>query len=112
MTSQVPSTVNKHPSVYPDTRQGTPLTFAVLHGHVPVVQVVTPDPNTQLSFRTPTLHPRHPSGVRSWCPVSCKMLSDYDLIFFTPCVQCVQTTEVDGIMFSVEAAVAVPGGAK
>ena len=41
MTSQVPSTVNKHPSVYPDTRQGTPLTFAVLHGHVPVVQVVT-----------------------------------------------------------------------
>lgn len=41
MTSQVPSTVNKHPSVYPETRQGTPLTFAVLHGHVPVVQVVT-----------------------------------------------------------------------
>lgn len=81
MTSQVPSTVNKHPSVYPDTRQGTPLTFAVLHGHVPVVQVVTPDPNTHLSCRTPTLHPRHPSGVRSWCPVSCKMLSDDDLIF-------------------------------
>lgn len=41
MTSQVPSTVNKHPSVYPETRQGTPLTFGVLHGHVPVVQVVT-----------------------------------------------------------------------
>lgn len=38
--SQVPSSLHKHPSVYPDTRQGTPLTFAVLHGHVPVVQVV------------------------------------------------------------------------
>uniref|UniRef100_A0A6Q2YDS8 BTB domain-containing protein n=1 Tax=Esox lucius TaxID=8010 RepID=A0A6Q2YDS8_ESOLU len=36
----VPSTVNKHPSVYPETRQGTPLTFAVLHGHVPVVQLL------------------------------------------------------------------------
>ncbi|KAG7250495.1 hypothetical protein CRUP_034844 [Coryphaenoides rupestris] len=43
INSEVPSTVNKHPSVYPDTRQGTPLTFAVLHGHVPVVQVVTFD---------------------------------------------------------------------
>uniref|UniRef100_A0AAQ5Z9B5 BTB domain-containing protein n=1 Tax=Amphiprion ocellaris TaxID=80972 RepID=A0AAQ5Z9B5_AMPOC len=41
INSEVPSTVNKHPSVYPETRQGTPLTFAVLHGHVPVVQVVT-----------------------------------------------------------------------
>lgn len=41
VTSQVPSTVHKHPSVFPETRQGTPLTFAVLHGHVPVVQVVT-----------------------------------------------------------------------
>lgn len=38
---QVPNSVNKHPSVYPETRQGTPLTFAVLHGHMPVVQVVT-----------------------------------------------------------------------
>ncbi|KAG7267313.1 hypothetical protein CRUP_030078 [Coryphaenoides rupestris] len=40
INSEVPSTVNKHPSVYPDTRQGTPLTFAVLHGHVPVVQML------------------------------------------------------------------------
>uniref|UniRef100_A0AAQ4S5Z2 BTB domain-containing protein n=1 Tax=Gasterosteus aculeatus aculeatus TaxID=481459 RepID=A0AAQ4S5Z2_GASAC len=36
INSEVPSTVNKHPSVYPETRHGTPLTFAVLHGHVPV----------------------------------------------------------------------------
>lgn len=39
---QVPNSVHKHPSVFPETRQATPLTFAVLHGHVPVVQVVTP----------------------------------------------------------------------
>lgn len=38
---QVPNSVHKHPSVFPETRQVTPLTFAVLHGHVPVVQVVT-----------------------------------------------------------------------
>lgn len=37
---QVPNSVHKHPSVFPETRQATPLTFAVLHGHVPVVQVV------------------------------------------------------------------------
>ncbi|KAM8910751.1 LOW QUALITY PROTEIN: ankyrin repeat and BTB/POZ domain-containing protein 3-A-like [Spinachia spinachia] len=40
INSEVPSTVNKHPSVYPETRHGTPLTFAVLHGHVPVVQLL------------------------------------------------------------------------
>uniref|UniRef100_A0A8C7XAA5 BTB (POZ) domain containing 11a n=1 Tax=Oryzias sinensis TaxID=183150 RepID=A0A8C7XAA5_9TELE len=40
INSEVPSTVNKHPSVYPETRQGTPLTFAVLHGHIPVVQLL------------------------------------------------------------------------
>ncbi|KAM6895485.1 ankyrin repeat and BTB/POZ domain-containing protein 3-A isoform 3-T3 [Xenentodon cancila] len=40
INSEVPSTVNKHPSVYPESRQGTPLTFAVLHGHVPVVQLL------------------------------------------------------------------------
>ncbi|XP_054480578.1 ankyrin repeat and BTB/POZ domain-containing protein 3-A isoform X2 [Anoplopoma fimbria] len=40
INSEVPSTVNKHPSVYPETRHGTPLTFAVLHGQVPVVQLL------------------------------------------------------------------------
>ncbi|XP_017551338.1 ankyrin repeat and BTB/POZ domain-containing protein BTBD11-A isoform X1 [Pygocentrus nattereri] len=40
VNSEVPSSVHRHPSVYPDTRQGTPLTFAVLHGHVPVVQLL------------------------------------------------------------------------
>ncbi|MEQ2175423.1 Ankyrin repeat and BTB/POZ domain-containing protein BTBD11-A, partial [Goodea atripinnis] len=40
INSEVPSTVNKHPSVYPETRQATPLTFAVLHGHIPVVQLL------------------------------------------------------------------------
>ncbi|XP_026858019.1 ankyrin repeat and BTB/POZ domain-containing protein BTBD11-A isoform X1 [Electrophorus electricus] len=40
INSQVPSSVHRHPSVYPDTRQGTPLTFAVLHGHIPVVQLL------------------------------------------------------------------------
>ncbi|XP_049329274.1 ankyrin repeat and BTB/POZ domain-containing protein BTBD11-A isoform X1 [Astyanax mexicanus] len=40
INSEVPSSVHRHPSVYPDTRQGTPLTFAVLHGHVPVVQLL------------------------------------------------------------------------
>uniref|UniRef100_A0A6Q2ZBG4 BTB domain-containing protein n=1 Tax=Esox lucius TaxID=8010 RepID=A0A6Q2ZBG4_ESOLU len=32
--------IQRHPSVYPETRQGTPLTFAVSHGHVPVVQLL------------------------------------------------------------------------
>uniref|UniRef100_A0AAY4CN60 BTB domain-containing protein n=1 Tax=Denticeps clupeoides TaxID=299321 RepID=A0AAY4CN60_9TELE len=40
INSEVPSTVHKHPSVYPETRQGTSLTFAVLHGHIPVVQLL------------------------------------------------------------------------
>ncbi|XP_010881672.1 ankyrin repeat and BTB/POZ domain-containing protein BTBD11-B isoform X1 [Esox lucius] len=40
INSEVPNTVHKHPSVYPETRQGTPLTFAVSHGHVPVVQLL------------------------------------------------------------------------
>lgn len=52
MTSQVPSSIHRHPSVYPDTRQGTPLTFAVLHGHVPVVQVVA----TRITQCLPSLH--------------------------------------------------------
>ncbi|XP_061773804.1 ankyrin repeat and BTB/POZ domain-containing protein 3-B isoform X1 [Nerophis ophidion] len=41
INSEVPSSVHKHHSVFPETRQATPLTFAVSHGHVPVVQVVT-----------------------------------------------------------------------
>lgn len=36
---QVPNTVHQHPSIYPETRQATALTFAVLHQHVPVLQV-------------------------------------------------------------------------
>ncbi|XP_053506295.1 ankyrin repeat and BTB/POZ domain-containing protein 3-A isoform X1 [Ictalurus furcatus] len=40
INSEVPSSIHRHPSVYPDTRQGTPLTFAVLHGHVAVVQLL------------------------------------------------------------------------
>ncbi|XP_061532840.1 ankyrin repeat and BTB/POZ domain-containing protein 3-B isoform X3 [Phycodurus eques] len=38
INSEVPNTVHKHHSVFPETRQATPLTFAVSHGHVPVVQ--------------------------------------------------------------------------
>ncbi|KAI2653464.1 Ankyrin repeat and BTB/POZ domain-containing protein BTBD11-B [Labeo rohita] len=36
----VPNTVQKYPSVFPETRQATPLTFAVLHQHIPVVQLL------------------------------------------------------------------------
>ena len=46
---QVPNSVHKHPSVFPETRQATPLTLAVLQGHVPVVQVVTPSLSLSLS---------------------------------------------------------------
>ncbi|XP_022535358.2 ankyrin repeat and BTB/POZ domain-containing protein BTBD11-B [Astyanax mexicanus] len=37
---EVPNTVHQHPSVYPETRQATALTFAVLHQHVPVLQLL------------------------------------------------------------------------
>ena len=47
---QVPNSVHKNPSVFPETRQATPLTFAVLHGHVPVVQVVTSSSHLDLSL--------------------------------------------------------------
>uniref|UniRef100_A0A8C4IGA9 BTB domain-containing protein n=1 Tax=Dicentrarchus labrax TaxID=13489 RepID=A0A8C4IGA9_DICLA len=64
INSEVPSTVNKHPSVYPETRQGTPLTFAVLHGHVPVVQVVTfmTSSNVSCIFGIHLLHVSHCLG--------------------------------------------------
>ncbi|KAK1785110.1 hypothetical protein P4O66_018202 [Electrophorus voltai] len=36
----VPSSVHQHPSVYPENRQATALSFAVLHQHVPIVQLL------------------------------------------------------------------------
>lgn len=110
MTSQVPSTVNKHPSVYPDTRQGTPLTFAVLHGHVPVVQVVMTDPNTHLSCGTPTSYTQDiQAGLV--VPRVMQMLSDLSIYFFL-LVSSVCRCEVNGTMLSLGAAAAAPGGAK
>uniref|UniRef100_A0AAR2LZP9 BTB domain-containing protein n=1 Tax=Pygocentrus nattereri TaxID=42514 RepID=A0AAR2LZP9_PYGNA len=40
INSEVPNTVHQHPSIYPETRQATALTFAVLHQHIPVLQVI------------------------------------------------------------------------
>lgn len=63
---QVPNSVHKHPSVFPETRQTTPLTFAVLHGHVPVVQVVT-------SFLTCDFHVMTSccASAHGWSLLSC-----------------------------------------
>ncbi|XP_060734175.1 ankyrin repeat and BTB/POZ domain-containing protein 3-B isoform X1 [Tachysurus vachellii] len=40
INSEVPNTVHQHPSIYPETRQATALTFSVLHQHVPVLQLL------------------------------------------------------------------------
>uniref|UniRef100_A0AAR2JZ24 BTB domain-containing protein n=1 Tax=Pygocentrus nattereri TaxID=42514 RepID=A0AAR2JZ24_PYGNA len=40
INSEVPNTVHQHPSIYPETRQATALTFAVLHQHIPVLQLL------------------------------------------------------------------------
>ncbi|XP_076841300.1 ankyrin repeat- and BTB/POZ domain-containing protein 3-B [Brachyhypopomus gauderio] len=40
VNSEVPSSGQQHPSVYPENRQATALSFAVLHQHVPIVQLL------------------------------------------------------------------------
>ncbi|XP_046890826.1 LOW QUALITY PROTEIN: ankyrin repeat and BTB/POZ domain-containing protein BTBD11-B-like [Hypomesus transpacificus] len=40
INSEVPNSGHRHPSVFPETRQGTAITFAVLQGHIPVVQLL------------------------------------------------------------------------
>ncbi|KAJ3612646.1 hypothetical protein NHX12_020912, partial [Muraenolepis orangiensis] len=64
INSEVPSTVNKHPSVYPDTRQATPLTFAVLHGHVPVVQILERMVHSRIEPVVDSQLPREQAGFR------------------------------------------------
>lgn len=69
--SQVPSSLHKHPSVYPDTRQGTPLTFAVSHGHVPVVQVVALSMPSTFPQLLLWCHYHNNNGTKKQFDVSC-----------------------------------------
>lgn len=68
---QVPNSVHKHPSVFPETRQATSLTFAVLHGHVPVVQVVTSFLNCDSLIMTSRCASAHGWSSLSFCCCCC-----------------------------------------
>ncbi|KAK1906227.1 Ankyrin repeat and BTB/POZ domain containing protein BTBD11-A [Dissostichus eleginoides] len=75
INSEVPSTVNKHPSVYPETRQGTPLTFAVLHGHVPVVQLRHVIPNNKKLMREANVEGALQDGAENYTETPLQLAS-------------------------------------